>query len=50
MGQLVMAKSKNANGESQTSNFNIENLPNGVYLVTMKNSEQIISKGKFEKN
>ena len=39
-----MAKSKNANGESQTINFNIENLPNGLCVVAMKNSEQIISK------
>lgn len=50
MGQLVMAKRTNANGESQTINFNIENLPNGLYVIAMKNSEQIIIKEKFEKN
>ena len=49
MGQLVMTKQDIATGENQTSNFNIESLNKGMYIVTIQANKQVIWKSKIDK-
>jgi PKD repeat protein len=50
MGMLINQKLESATEENQTSNIDIETLQNGIYIVSLKYSEQVIWNGKFTKN
>jgi len=50
IGQLVIQKEEKASSQKQTSILNVEQLPKGMYVVTINTSKNQIWKGKFNRN
>ncbi|HEY9116152.1 MAG TPA: T9SS type A sorting domain-containing protein [Bacteroidales bacterium] len=50
MGQLVMQTQELAVGQKQASILNVEQLPKGMYVVTIMTTTKEVWKGKFDRN
>ena len=49
MGQVVHHAQQVATGSKQTTNISIDNLPKGLYIISLSAQDGKVWKGKFEK-